>query len=111
MKKLLLAACAIFMFGAVAQAQSLTKTDTKKAEKVEATATKAAVDNADTNESAADAASKKAPAAVNNPYTEKRKAKVKAKKAAMKNMGQVNTQSDNAKKMEKAKKAKAKVDY
>ena len=108
MKKLFLAACVMLMFGAVAQAQTLTKTDAKKAVEVEATTTKAAVDNADMNEKAADAASQKAPAVVNNPYTEERKAAVQAKKAAM------NADSKKQVKKVKAKaktKAKDKVDY
>ena len=90
MKKLIIAACAMFMFGAVAQAQSLNSNDDKKTETVDAAAKKAANldapvvktanSDADMNEKAADAASKKAPAVVNNPYTEKRKAAVKAEK-------------------------------
>ena len=100
MKKLLVAACAMFMFGAVTQAQTFTKTDAKQAETVDATATKVTTANADADASQAaaeEAANKKAPV-VNNPYTEKRKAEVKAEKALQ------------AKKAAKTKKVKAKID-
>jgi len=88
MKKLFITACVMFMFGAVAQAQSTSSTDVNKADANKAEA-KAAVD----------ATSTKAPAVVNNPYTEQSKAIVKAEKAAMK--------ADSKKQV---KKAKVKID-
>ncbi|MFT5103598.1 MAG: hypothetical protein ACI86C_001258 [Candidatus Latescibacterota bacterium] len=90
MKKLFIAACVMFMFGAVAQAQSPSLTDVNKADTNKAEA-----------KAASDATITKASAVVNNPYTEQSKAIVQAEKAA--------TNADSKKQVKKTK-AKVKID-